>query len=72
MLREELKVLLEYAEAIDEMTWEEKDGLCEWMAHGNSANSNPFLVYGENGCLLDFVAASRFVEALAAEYGSCP
>jgi hypothetical protein len=54
------------------MTSEEKYELREWIANGNSVNSNPFLIYGENGCLMDFVEASRVAEDMAAnpgEYG---
>ena len=68
MLRTELKVLSGYAGAFDDMTQGEKEELREWMAHGNSANSNPFLVYGEDGCLMDFVGASRLVDEMAADY----
>jgi len=59
LLREELETLQEYVEMFDDMTQEEKDELREWMAHGKSVNSNPHLLYGENGCPLDFINASR-------------
>ena len=36
------------------------------MAHGNSVNSNPHMLYGENGCLMDFINASRIAEDIAA------
>jgi hypothetical protein len=58
-LRDELKTLKEYEEMLDGMTAGEKNELREWMAHGNSVNSNPYLLYGENGRLMDFVAAGR-------------
>ena len=58
-LRDELKTLKEYEEMFDVMTAEEKNELREWMAHGRSVNSNPHLLYGENGCLMDFIAAER-------------
>jgi hypothetical protein len=58
-LRNELRTLKEYEEMFDRMTAEEKDELREWMAQGNSVNGNPHLLYGENGCLMDFIAAGR-------------
>jgi len=65
LLKEELQTLQEYVEMFDEMTQEEKDELREWMAHGNSVNSNPHLLYGEKGCPMDFVSASRTAEDMA-------
>jgi hypothetical protein len=67
-LGNELKTLKEYEEMFDCMTAEEKDGLREWMAYGNSVNSNPHLLYGENGCMMDFIAANR----IAAEMDASP
>ena len=64
-LKNELKTLNEYVEMFDGMTAEEKDELREWMAHGKSVNSNPHLLYGENGSLMDFIAASRIAEEIA-------
>ena len=58
-LRDELSKLKEYEEMFDDMTAEEKEELREWMTEGNSVNSNPYLLYGENGCLMDLIAASR-------------
>ena len=65
LLREELETLQEYVEMFDDMTQEEKDELREWMAHGKSVNSNPHLLYRENGCLLDFINASRMAKDMA-------
>jgi hypothetical protein len=59
MIREESNKLKEYEEMLDSMDPEEKGELREWMAHGNSVNSNPYMIYGENGRLMDFIAASR-------------
>lgn len=72
-LRDELKTLKEYEDMFDGMSAEEKDELREWMAHGNSVNSNPFMIYGENGCLIDFMAANRTVREMDAnpEYFQC-
>jgi hypothetical protein len=71
-LREELQTLRKYEQMFDEMTSEEKYDLREWIVNGNSVNSNPFLIYGENGCLMDYVEASRAAEDMAnnpEEYG---
>jgi hypothetical protein len=72
LIEAELKTLLDYVETFDDMTKEEKDELREWLAHGNSVNSNPFLIYGDNGCLMDFVNASRFADEMAADRVPCP
>jgi len=66
---EELKTLKKYEQMFGEMTPEEKYELREWIANGNSVNSNPFLICGENGCLMDFVEASRVAEDMAANPG---
>jgi hypothetical protein len=62
MLREEINKLREYEKMLGSMTVEEKEELREWMAHGRSANSNPYLFYGENGCLLDLITAGRIAD----------
>jgi len=66
LLRNELRTLRKYEDIFDNMTAEEKDGLREWLANGKSVNSNPHLIYGENGCLMDFIDASRTAEDMAA------
>jgi len=70
LLRDELNKLKEYFEMFDHMTQDEKNELREWMAHGKSVNSNPHLLYGENGCLMDFISASRMAEEMAADPSS--
>jgi len=65
LLKNELRTLLDYVEAFDDMTGKEKNELREWMAHGKSVNANPFLIYGEDGCPMDFINACRFVEDMA-------
>ena len=65
LLRKELNTLKEYVETFDDMTVYEKDELREWMAHGNSVNNNPYLLYVDNGCLMDFVNASRIAEDMS-------
>jgi len=69
LLMTEWQTLHEYVEMFDDMTQEEKDELREWMAHGKNVNSNPYMFYGENGCLMDFINASRTAENMAAEKG---
>jgi hypothetical protein len=66
LLRTELQTLQEYVKMFDSMTIEEKDELREWMANGNSINSNPYLLYGENGVLMDFIDARRTNEDMMA------
>lgn len=66
LLRAEMETLKEYVGLFDSMTAGEKDGLREWMAHGNSVNSNPYSLYGENGSLMDYIAARRTAEDMAA------
>ena len=66
LLRDELQTLHEYVEMFDDMTDAEKDELREWMAPGNSVNNNPYSLYGENGCPMDFINASRFTEDMSA------
>ena len=65
-MREELQTLHEYVDMFDDMTAAEKGELREWMAHGSSVNNNPYPLYGENGCPMDFIDASRFTEDMAA------
>ena len=59
MLRKEINKLKDYEKMLGSMSLEEKEGLREWLAHGKSANSNPHMFYGENGCLLDLITACR-------------
>lgn len=65
LLKAELQTLRKYQEMFDNMTSEEKYELREWIANGRSVNSNPHLLYGENGCLLDFIEASRTAEDMS-------
>jgi hypothetical protein len=66
MSSKELETLSEYEEIFDGMTAEEKEELREWMANGNSVNSNPYLLYGDNGELMDLLNARRVAEEMAA------
>jgi hypothetical protein len=59
MLGKELSKLKKYEDMFDDMTAEEKEELREWMSHGKSVNNNPYLLYEENGCLMDLITAIR-------------
>ena len=65
-IRKELQTLRKYEQTFDDMTSEEKYELREWIVNGHSVNSNPFMIYGENGCLIDFIEASRTAGDMAA------
>jgi hypothetical protein len=62
MIKKELDTLKEYEEMLESMSTEEKEELREWMAQGYSVNSNPYMLYGENGCLMDLIDAIRINE----------
>jgi hypothetical protein len=66
MLRDEINKLAEYEEMFDCMAAEEKDELREWMAHGKSVTGNPYMLCGENGRLMDLIAARRVADEMAA------
>jgi hypothetical protein len=62
------KSLREYLETIGDMTGEEKAGLHEWVASGNSPHENPWFLYGESGSPMDYVAARRISEEMAEDW----
>jgi hypothetical protein len=62
-LRKELK---EYEAMFNDMTEAERQELREWVAAGNDVNSNPHLLHSEDGWPMDFIAASRIAEEMAA------
>ena len=51
--------LKEYEAAIGYMKKEERQYLREWVVGGNSVQSNPFYVYGDDGRLIDYISAFR-------------
>ena len=55
-LRKELK---EYLVVIGSLTGDEKKGLREWVAAGNSVNENPYMLCEESGCPMDFINGCR-------------
>ena len=62
MSKAELETLQKYEEMFDDMTYEEKYALNQWLVNGHSVSSNGHYLYGENGCPLDFISASRMIE----------
>lgn len=61
-----MATLNEYEKMFDSLSQEEKHELREWMADGNSVNSNPHLIYGETGRPMDFIAAARIAGEMTA------
>lgn len=55
--KEELKIIKSYNPTVQEM-----DELNKWILEGESFNSNPFMIYDENGRLSNFIEAHRFCE----------
>ena len=53
------KELKEYEAMIGEMTENERKDLRAWVKGNNSAWSNPFAVYDDDGRLMDYIPASR-------------
>lgn len=44
-------------------TQEEKHKCRKWTRGGNSYRENPWLMAGEDGCLIDFITALRIIES---------
>ena len=59
LLRMELRT---YEAAIDDMTADERKNLRKWVADGNSVHDNPFELYEESGCLMDYIEGYRIGE----------
>ena len=55
-LRKELE---EYLEPAVSMTGDEKTELIEWVTSGNSPYDNPYTLYDDSGCLMDFLKGLR-------------
>jgi hypothetical protein len=51
-----------------DLTAEEKYRLRKWIAEGNDAADNPWLMAGEDGRPLDFITALRDMLSLEAEH----
>lgn len=51
-----------------DLTAEEKCRLRKWIAEGNNAADNPWLMAGEDGRPLDFITALRDMLSLEAEH----
>ena len=69
-LRKELK---EYHGKMGFLTEDEKKGLREWVAAGNSVNSNPDMLCYESGWPMDFINGCRVSNEMRYfnERGSC-
>jgi len=50
-----------YLKSIGSLSYEEKAELMEWVDDGNSVYDNPFDIYDEIGCPLDFISARRLL-----------
>jgi hypothetical protein len=55
-LREELKA---YLRTIGDITAEERIDIRKWVLDGSSVYDNPYLLYDESGCLMDFINGYR-------------
>ena len=65
-LSKETEVFLEsreYEMKFEDMTGKERCALHEWIADGNTPYDNPYLLYWEDGGLMDFITATRLDEA---------
>ena len=62
MLRRELN---EYETMVSDITVDERKEVREWVASGNSPYINPFLMCGEDGRIMDYIAATRIVKDMA-------
>lgn len=60
--REFLREMLKKYEKETTMTSDERRELHKWVASGRSPYENGDFIYGENGWLMDFVNAERFVK----------
>ena len=48
-----------YLLTVDNITEDEKRGLCEWVAVGNSVYDNPYSLYDDSGRPMDFINGCR-------------
>jgi hypothetical protein len=71
-LRRELK---KYEASIDGLTPDERKGLRDWVAAGNSPYDNPYYYAGDDGGPLCFIETMRLVEDMRnfpENYSYCP
>ena len=66
-LRKELR---EYILTVGYITDDEKKGLYEWVASGNSVYDNPYYYSDERGNPMDYISTMRVVEEQLAEMES--
>jgi len=53
------KELKQYLAVIGHLTEDEKNELREWVADGNSVYENPYMIFDESGCPMDFINGCR-------------
>jgi len=63
-LEKQLKSILqkdmrEYLKTFGYLTEDENTELREWVEAGNSVNDNPYMLYDESGCPMDFINGCR-------------
>ena len=56
-----LKELKEYTATIEDLTDEELNDLCEWVADGNSVYDNPCYISEDNGKPMNYIEAVRIM-----------
>lgn len=59
----------EYLKVVD-VPQEERREILAWVRAGNSVHSNPWYIYGENGCQKDYISALRDVEFLEEQHAN--
>jgi hypothetical protein len=56
------EVIKGYVATIGKITTAERKELRKWVADGNRVCDNPWLIYDENGFMMDFISACRINE----------
>ena len=54
-----LKELIEYLPTVGDITEYEKAELHEWIVSGHSVYDNPYMIYSDFGCPMDFIEGCR-------------
>jgi hypothetical protein len=53
---------------VNDVTEEEKRDLIEWVAAGNSVYDNPYSLYDDSGCPMDFINGCRIGIEMAEDH----
>ena len=53
------RVVETYLLTIGDITEDEEHDLLQWIAAGGSVYDNPYLIYDDSGCLVDFINGCR-------------